>query len=65
MLLGGGSDDPLSETGPRTAERLREAGFEAEYREFPDTGHEDLIDPRFTPGVLDLIFEAVRSAKTG
>jgi len=65
VLLGGGSDDPLSETGPKTEEQLREAGFEAEYREFSDTGHEELIDPRLTPGVLDLIFEAVASAEAG
>ena len=59
MLLAGGSEDPLSAGGAATAKRLRAAGFDAEYREFAETGHEDLVDPEATPGVIDLVFEAV------
>jgi len=58
MLLAGGEDDPLSERGAETAEQLRAAGFEAEYREFPDTSHEGLVDPSVTPGIVDLLFDA-------
>lgn len=56
MWLVGGEDDPQgSSGGEAAAERLRAAGFEAEYREFPETNHEELVDPEATPGVVDLI----------
>jgi acetyl esterase/lipase len=59
MLLAGGSDDPGSRVGPATAASLEREGFEAEYREFAQTNHGDLVDPQATPGVVDLVFEAV------
>lgn len=59
ILLAGGSDDPFSAGAERTLQRLRDAGFEVEYREFAGTTHEEIVDPEATPGVVDLIFEAV------
>jgi len=64
MLLAGGEDDPLSEHGAETAEQLRSAGFAAEYREFADTGHEELVDPSVTPGIVDLLLEAADRASS-
>lgn len=58
MLLLGGADDPFSATGSETAQRLREAGFEAEYREL-ETDHEGMVNP-MTPGVVDMILDAVK-----
>jgi acetyl esterase/lipase len=62
MFLIGGSEDHFSVPGPATAEGLREAGFEAEYRELKGTSHEEMVDPAATPEVLDVVFEAAARA---
>lgn len=41
------------------AEQLPTEGFEAEYREFAETSHEELVDPKMKPEVVDAIFEVV------
>ncbi len=56
--LAGGSNDPASARGPEMAERLADAGFDAEYLEFEGAGHESMVMPE-TEGLLDFIFAAV------
>ena len=59
LFLVGAEMDPQSGGGAAAAQRLRDAGFEAAYREFADTTHDGLVEPEVTPGVVDLIFEAI------
>jgi acetyl esterase/lipase len=59
MLLVGVPDDPYGAGGAATAEQLRVEGFEAEYREFAETSHNELVDPKMKPEVVDVIFEVV------
>jgi len=59
MLLVGVPDDPYGAEGAATAEELRAQGFEAEYREFAETSHNQLVDPKMKPEVVDVIFEVV------
>ena len=60
VVLASGSDDPGSTGGADVAELLKDAGGDAVYREFAATTHVELIDPAITPGVVDLVFEAVK-----
>jgi acetyl esterase/lipase len=59
MLLVGVPDDPYGAGGAATAEQLRAEGFDAEYREFAETSHEGLVDPKMKPEVVDVIFQVV------
>jgi acetyl esterase/lipase len=44
-----------------TAERLREAGFDAEAQELPGVTHPGITDPVANPEIVDLIFDAFES----
>jgi acetyl esterase/lipase len=59
VMLASGSNDPGSTRGADVTQQLLDAGRVAEYREFADTTHEQLIDPAATPGVVDLVFEVI------
>ena len=59
VMLASGSNDPGSTRGADVAQLLIDAGRQAEYREFADTTHVQLIDPAITPGVVDLVFEVL------
>ncbi len=43
------------------AERLRDAGFDAESHELPGVTHDGITDPAAAPEVVDLIVEAINS----
>jgi acetyl esterase/lipase len=64
----GGSSPPIwlfsgSDDGDANgfAERLREAGFDAESRELPGVTHDGITDPEAAPEVIDLIMDAIES----
>ena len=59
MVLVSGSDDPVADSGEVTAERLRGAGYEAEYVELPGVDHGEVVDPAVAPEVVELILGAV------
>jgi acetyl esterase/lipase len=59
LWLVAGELDPASAGGRGGAQRLRDAGFEVDFRELADTGHTEIVEPALTPAVVDVIFEAV------
>lgn len=54
----GGSDDPESGIGESTAQRIRDAGFSAEYLELEGIDHFEIIEPEANPIIVDIIFGA-------
>ena len=64
FLLMSGSEDlatATAEAGEAGADRLREAGFEAEYVELEGIDHFEIVDPDVAPAVVDMIFAAAES----
>jgi acetyl esterase/lipase len=64
FLLMSGSEDlatATAEAGEAGAERLREAGFHAEYVELEGIDHFEIVDPEIAPEVVDRIFAAAES----
>jgi acetyl esterase/lipase len=59
MSLVGASDDTVALGGAATAERLREAGFDARYTEVGGVDHFTVVDPALNPAIVDLVFESV------
>ena len=58
MWLFSGTEDGDAEGN---AERLVEAGFDAEAHELPGVTHDGITDPEAAPEVVDLIMEALNS----
>ena len=64
FLLMSGSEDlatATAEAGEAGADRLREAGFLAEYVELEGIDHFEIVDPGIAPEVVDRIFAAAES----
>ena len=63
FLMSGSEDQPAAsaEAGEAGADRLREAGFEAEYVELEGIDHFEIVDPEVAPAVVDMIFTAAES----
>ena len=62
ILLISGSQDDAAAGGEGAAQRLRDAGFEAEYVELEGIDHFEIVSPTIAPSVLDLIFDAIPPA---
>jgi acetyl esterase/lipase len=61
FLLMSGSEDDAAATGEPGADRLREAGFDAEYVELEGIDHFEIVDPAVAPEVVDRILAAAES----
>lgn len=58
LWLFAGSDDGDADG---SAQRLRDAGFDAQAVELPSVTHEGITDPAAAPGIVDLIMDALNS----
>jgi acetyl esterase/lipase len=65
MLLVGSESDPYSEGGQEVAGQLREQGYDAEYREFVEATHSELVDPDARPAIVEAVFEMVEPSSPG
>jgi acetyl esterase/lipase len=65
MLLVGSESDRYSEGGQEVAEQLREQGYDAEYREFAEATHSELVDPDARPEIVGAVFEMVEPSSPG
>lgn len=62
ILLISGSEDAAAAGGEGSAQRLRDAGFEAEYVELEGIDHFEIVIPTAARTILDLIFGAIPPA---